>query len=170
MIEELKKRHKSDVVRVINLIRTIRKHILDNKDDEPYLIDIGERAEAIRELFENRQISTEKALEELALIVQKITEAKTARESKKLDIQSFTTFWVLKEQGLDNHEALSRDVSKCFAENPNWDCNAEERRILKTALYRLLIKTPLGDKMMGVVDRLLKIQSEMSKRVEKKSP
>lgn len=167
LIDELKKKHQSSTVRVINLIRTIRKHIADNEDDEPYLIDIGERAEAIREMFENRQISTEKALEELAKIVKEITEAKTARESKKLDIQSFTTFWVLKEQGLDNHEALSRDVSKCFADSPNWDCNGEERRTLKTALYRLLIKTPLGDKMMNVVDRLLKIQSEMSKRVEK---
>lgn len=167
LIDELKKRHKSDTVRVINLIRAIRNHVRDNEDEEPYLIDIGDRAEAIRELFENRQISTEKALEELANIVREINEAKKAREGKKLDIQSFTTFWVLKEQGLDGHEALSRDVSKCFGEHPNWDCNAEERRTLKTTLYRLLIKTPLGEKMVGVVDRLLKIQSEMRKRVEK---
>ena len=167
LIEELKKRHASKTVQVINLIRTIRKHILDNKDDQPYLIDIGERAEAVLKLFENRQISTEKALEELANIVKKITEAKQARDSKKLDIQSFTTFWVLKEQGLSNHEALSRDISKCFAEHPNWACNATEERDLKATLYALLAKTPLGDKMFEIVPRLLQIQSEMSKRIEK---
>lgn len=167
LIDELKKRHKSKTVRVINLIRTIRKHIQDNEDEEPYLIDIGDRAEAIRELFENRQITTEKALEELARIIREITESKVARESKKLDIQSFTTFWVLKEQGLDNHEVLSRDVTAGFKAHPNWDCNAEERRTLKTTLYKMLIKTSLGDKMTAVVDRLLKIQSEIRKRVEK---
>jgi len=167
LIEELKKRHSSETVQVINLIRTIRKHIEENEGKEPYLIDIGEKAEAIRAMFENKQISTQKALEELAKAIQKIMEAKMARQSKNLDVQSFTMFWILKEQGLENHEALSQRASECFNSNAHWEGNSDEERNLTATLYGLLIK-PLGiDKAKAVIDRLKKIQPEIARRIER---
>ena len=167
LIDELKRRHSSPVVRVVNLIRSIRKYIHDNQDEEPYLIDIGDRAERIRELFDDRQKTTEEALAELENIIKELGEAKKIRTEKNLDIQSFTAFWVLKEAGLKDHEALAKEVSQSFAQHPNWDANTEEKRQLKASVWKALINAPLVQDVKSVIDRLFKIQSEVKKRVEK---
>lgn len=164
LLDKLKKRHKSDTVRVINLIKTLQKTVQDEKNAEPYLIDIGERAERIREMFESRQDGTKQALTELERIIREINEARRTRADKKMDIQSFTIFWILKEAGLSDHEGLSVELSADFASYPNWHCNAEEKRKLKPALYKRLIKTPLKDKLVDVVGRLFNVMDELKRR------
>lgn len=164
LLEKLKKKHKSTTVRVINLIKTIQKTVEDDKAGEPFLIDIGERAERIREMFESRQEGTKEALAELEALIREINEARSTQADKKMDIRSFTIFWILKEAGLSKHDELSRELSAEFDSHPNWHCNAEEKRQLKPALYKRLIKTSLKDKVIDVVGRLFNVMDELKRR------
>ena len=64
-----------DIVKVFNLIKTLHHLIAEKGAHQPFLIPIGERAERIAELFQDRQISTEQALQELSGLVQETEEA-----------------------------------------------------------------------------------------------
>jgi type I restriction enzyme R subunit len=128
------------------------------------LIDIGERAERIRAMFESRQDMTKQALAELERIIAEINAARRARKNTKMDIRSFTIFWILKETGLVDHEEVSQCLADEFVKHPDWLCNAEEKRLLKPALYKLLLKTTLKDKVIEVVERLFKVMDELKRR------
>lgn len=164
LVEILKNKHRSPTVRVINLIKSIEKDVEEGKASEPYLIDIAERAERIREMFENRQEGTREALAELENLIKEIIEARQAKSRLNLDIKSFTVFWILKEAGLIDHEDISRDIAKNFDEHPNWFCNSEEMRKLKTLIYKYLLQTKAKDKVIEIADRLFAVQEEVRKQ------
>jgi type I restriction enzyme R subunit len=68
-IKKIKATHENDNTRVINLIKSIET-IADDNSDDPFLIGLKERAEIVEENYENRQISTQKALEEIQNLYQ----------------------------------------------------------------------------------------------------
>jgi type I restriction enzyme, R subunit len=63
-IELIKKKKGGNNTKVINLIKSIEKAAEDESAD-PFLITMAERAKGVLESFENRQLSTAQALEEL---------------------------------------------------------------------------------------------------------
>jgi type I restriction enzyme R subunit len=63
-IELIKNRTGGDSTKVINLIKSIERLAYEGSDD-PYLIAMAERAQAVQESFEQRQTTTAEALEEL---------------------------------------------------------------------------------------------------------
>jgi len=166
LVEKLTAKHASKTVRVINLIKIIRKWVEDKRNREPYLIEIGERAERIREMFENRQMNTLQALKELEELVKQTSDAEKEREEKRMDIHSFTVYWVLKENGLEGAELIAKEISDHFVSHEGWDGNDETLRSLKTALYKTLMKTALKDNMVEVAERILKLQAEVGKHVK----
>ena len=74
-IELIKKQNSGDAIKVINLIKAIEKSAEESSDD-PYLIAMAKRAQAVQESFENRQSSTAEALEDLIKEVEKNEERK----------------------------------------------------------------------------------------------
>jgi type I restriction enzyme R subunit len=52
-------------VRILNVLKTMRTLVDEKGAQLPYLISIGERAEAIAEAFEKQQNTTQEALQEL---------------------------------------------------------------------------------------------------------
>jgi type I restriction enzyme, R subunit len=69
-IELIKKKQGGEGSKVINLIKSIEK-LAEESSDDPYLIAMAERARAVQASFEDRQISTAEALEELLREVEK---------------------------------------------------------------------------------------------------
>ncbi len=63
-IETIKLRDEGKATKVINLIKAIQKEA-EERSDDPFLLTMADRAQAVQEAFEARQNSTEKALEEL---------------------------------------------------------------------------------------------------------
>ena len=52
----------SDKVKVLNLRKILHKTVMEEGRSKPFLISIGERAEALTEAYENRQLTTQGAL------------------------------------------------------------------------------------------------------------
>jgi type I restriction enzyme R subunit len=62
-------------VRILNMLKTIRTLAEEKGDQLPYLIPIGERAEAIAEAFEQRQNTTQEALQKLYKLAEEYEKA-----------------------------------------------------------------------------------------------
>jgi len=156
-LQALKKDDDSDNTKVINLRKSIEKFVLDNEDSLPYLISIGERAEVVVELYDDRQISTQEALTRLEKVIEEINQAKKEQAEKNFDAQKFTVYWILKKEEIENADELAVQIDGAFSQNPHWRENAKEARELTASLYKILLKTMDKDKAVGLVDKILKI-------------
>jgi type I restriction enzyme R subunit len=156
-LQALKKDDESDNTKVINLRKSIEKFVLDNEDSLPYLISIGERAEVVVELYDDRQISTQEALTRLEKIIEEINQAKKERAEKNFDAQKFTVYWILKKEEIKNADELAVQIDGAFSQNPDWRVNAKEARELTASLYKILLKVVDKDKAVALVDKILKI-------------
>lgn len=156
-LQALKKDDESDNTKVINLRKSIEKFVLDNEDSLPYLISIGERAEVVVELYDDRQISTQEALTRLEKIIEEINQAKKEQAEKNFDAQKFTVYWILKKEDIGNADELAVQIDGAFSQNPHWRENAKEARELTASLYKILLKVVDKDKAVALVDKILKI-------------
>lgn len=156
-LQALKKDDESDNTKVINLRKSIEKFVLDNEDSLPYLISIGERAEVVVELYDDRQISTQEALTRLEKIIEEINQAKKEQAEKNFDAQKFTVYWILKKEEIENADELAVQIDGAFSQNPHWRENAKEARELTASLYKILLKVVDKDKAVALVDKILKI-------------
>ncbi|MCM8812211.1 MAG: HsdR family type I site-specific deoxyribonuclease [Candidatus Omnitrophica bacterium] len=154
-LESLKKGKQSDNVKVINLSKSIAKVVLDNEDDEPFLIPIGEKAQQVIESYDERRITTLDALRRLEGIIKEINEARKEQAEKNFDVETFTVYWILKKSDIQRPEEVAVKISEVFKAFPNWRVNGEESRQLTTQLYKILLKAAEKDKAVELVDGLL---------------
>ena len=90
MLESLRKSQSSDTNKVINLIKNIETTVEEKGSVAPYLISIGERAEVIREQFDERHITSEQARQQLDLLAEESIAAEKAKKDSGLDDLTFT--------------------------------------------------------------------------------
>ena len=156
-LEALKASESPDTVKVINLIKRIRDAVDEEGEENPYLISIGDKAETVAEQFDERQIYTQNALSALQKLVEEYNEAKREWRSKGLDAQTFALYWTLKTAGIKKAEDLAKKAKEAFDAHTHWNDNQDEKRKLKSELYRVLM-TPVGkDHIKGISDQLMKV-------------
>jgi len=156
-LKTIKDKYSSDNTKVINLINSINKTVLEDGAGSPYLKSIGDRAEAIRESYDDRQVNTRDALRELESLAVEINEARKKQNEMKFDINTFTLFWTLKQEKIKEPEINAEAINSVFLRFPNFNHNAEELRQLKAELYKLLLPVTGKDGMIALVEKLLKI-------------
>jgi type I restriction enzyme R subunit len=159
MLESLRKSQSSDTNKVINLIKSIETTIQEKGSVAPYLISIGERAEAIREQFDERHVTTEQARQQLELLAAESIEANQAKKDSGLDDLTFALFWELKRYISKDPRRLAISLAEPFNRFPNFDTNAEQMRQLKAELYKVLLPEVQGKKMVEIADRLIKVRT-----------
>src|SRR5207247_7213112 len=129
----------SDNNKVVNLVKSLVKAAAEKSNEEPYLIPIGERAQSIMEAFEDSQESSVEALRQLEKLAKERIEAEEERRQTGLDADSFTIYWELKREGVEDTKALAKNVKAVFDRFPDYRYNAEELRQLKAEIYKLLL-------------------------------
>ncbi|MEW6614636.1 MAG: HsdR family type I site-specific deoxyribonuclease [Thermodesulfobacteriota bacterium] len=147
----------SDKSKVINLINSIGKTVNDEAEENPYLRTIGERAEQIQEAFDDRQISTKQALKKIEELIHEIVEARRQQKETDFDINTFTIFWILKQEKIENHKKIAPAVNSVFERFPDFKDNPAELRELKAELYKLVLPIFGKERMVGIVEKLLKL-------------
>lgn len=153
----IKERNASDNTKVINLINSINKTVTEDGEFDPYLKSIGERAEAIRESYDDRQITTQAALKNIEDLVEEINEARGKQKESRFDINTFTIFWTLKQENIKEAEIHAQAINSVFLRFSNYNHNVEEMRQLKAELYKLLLPVVGKTGMIALVEKLLKI-------------
>ena len=157
-LEALKKSNKSDNVKIINLRKSILKFIDDNQDTQPYLISIGEKAQDIIELYDDRRITTLEALKRLEEIIREINQARREQTEKNFDVNTFTIFWLFKRNGIPEPDTLAVKINGIFETYPNWKLNSKEKRELTTQLYKILLREVNKTKAVELVEKILKLE------------
>jgi type I restriction enzyme R subunit len=154
-VEALKKDGPASSTKVLNLGKSLVQAVGGDADRQPYLVPIGERAEAILEAYDDRQISTQVALQQLEKLLGEFVQARKEQEQTGFDINTFTIYWVLKQAGSPEADRIAPRLNDAFGRFPNHAHNAGERRELKAELYKILLPAVGKDRMVGVADWLL---------------
>ena len=153
-VELIKKRQGSDGTQVINLIKSIEK-VAEEGSDDPYLIAMAERARAVQESFESRQSSATEALENLLKEVDKNEARKKEQTEKSFDGLTYFVYRSLSDAGIENAEAVSRNIRQAFSDFPNWKQSENALRELRQEVtFAILAETEELDRVTALVDEL----------------
>jgi type I restriction enzyme R subunit len=149
----------SATAKVINLGRAIVETVAKEGPEQPFLVPIGDRVQAVLEFFDDRQLSTGEAVSELEKLVREYLDAKKERERLALDEHTFAVHQALKRGGLDAEKALALagTLQGVFAKYPEHRENAGQLRLLKAELYKHLLPTVGKKAMVETAESLLRI-------------
>jgi type I restriction enzyme R subunit len=135
-LKNLAERDQPDTVKIFNMLIAVRKLVQDKVDEMPYLLSIGERAEAIAEAFEQHLTDAQKALLELTGVIEEIGRAEALRKNSDLTDEAFAARFFLEGREIEEAEGIAREASRAFEDHPHWRESAEQERRLRIALYR----------------------------------
>lgn len=153
-IEKIKATSKNDNTRIINLVKSIEQ-IAEKESDDPFLIGLLERAEAVEEQYENRQVSTQEALDEIRKIYEDDVKRKKEQAEKGFDGLTFFIYRTLIDKGLSNSEETTKEIKEEFVKNPNWKTSEKElRELRKGVYYAILAEEDDIDKAASIVEDL----------------
>jgi type I restriction enzyme, R subunit len=141
-------------------VKSLINNAADKGEQEPYFISIAERAESVMSALEDRQTSTQEALDQIETIVREKLEADKARKESGLDTPTFTIYWLLRQQGLEDAIALAKEINSVYGRFPNYRSNADEYRQLKAEIYKVLQKVVSGKRMVDITEQILKLRRQ----------
>lgn len=157
-LEALRKADGSGPAKVINLGRSLIHGVTEKGEQQPYLVPIGERAEAILESYDDRQIGTQEALKQLERLVTAYVQAIREREQMGFDLNTFTIYWILKQAGASKPETVAPLIDAAVGRFPNYRYNAAHLRHLKAELYKVLLPVVGRDRMVELAEQILRLQ------------
>jgi type I restriction enzyme R subunit len=157
-LEALKKTGSSNSAKVINLGKSLIHAVFTEGESQPYLLPISERAEAILERYDDRQISTQEALTYLEKLLAEYVQAKKEHQQSGFDLNTFTLYWVLKEAEAPAPEKVAPLLNVAFSRFPNYQDNTFELRQLKAELYKVLLPAVGKERMVDLAERVLKLK------------
>ncbi len=153
-IETIKLRDEGKATKVINLIKAIQKEA-EERSDDPFLLTMADRAQAVQEAFEARQESTEQALEELLAAIAQNEERKKAQAAKGLDSLTYFMMSKFTDEGIPNAEKVAGKVREAFEKHPNWKTGeAEMREARKQVTFAIFSEEEDLNKVTATVDAL----------------
>lgn len=159
-LEALKKKQAPPAAKIINLVRTLAGLAHSQSARQPFLIPIGERAETILRNYEDRQTTTEDALQELEELLEEYEEARRKAAKTGLSPEAFAAFWLLDRAGAAKAEAIAGEVDALFERLPHFAENAEEFRQLKAELYKLLRPAVGLERMKEMAEQIIKLRKK----------
>lgn len=157
-LRKLQKDTASDTEKVFNLIRSIEATVKKGANTSPYLHSIGEKAEIISLLYQQRQIDTQDALEKARRVIDEINQAKKEQVQKDLPTELFSIYWVLRDQGIENPEEKATSMKPIFENYPYWRTSEEYERKLKQEMLKIFIKAKMGvKKSVELTNKILNV-------------
>ena len=161
-IQAIKDADDGDATRVINLIKSIQKHAEENSGD-PVLILMSERAQAVQDSFENRQTSTQDALDSLLAEVERNEQRKREQAEKGLDGLTYFVYRTLLDFECPNAEDVSKQIGKAFTEFPLWnEYNDDLRKIRREVTFAIYAEEDDENKVASWVDQIFDLLRKLN--------
>lgn len=156
-LKVLKQRGQDDATKVINLVKSIER-IAEENGADPFLIALADRARAVQETFEDRQTSTEDALSQLLVDLERNEQRKKDQAAKGMDGLTYFTLCKLTDDGISNATEASQRVAAAFGRFPNWQrSEAEMREVRQQVTFAILKEEDDVDKVASTVDSLFSL-------------
>jgi type I restriction enzyme, R subunit len=153
----LKQSDDNEVTKILNLRKALAVKVDADAEGKPFLIAIGERAEALIEAYEDRQLTTQQVLAAFEKLAQETVGADDERERLGLDENAFAIYSVLRPPVSAATPAQAQAINALFAAHPDYAWDAEQGRVLRTSLYKVL-RPLVGSRMTDVANSLLRLR------------
>ena len=146
----------SDTVKVLNLRKVLSKTVTEESRSKPFLISIGERADAVAEAYENRQMTTQEALAEFERFAEECNQATIETERLNLDDNAYAIYKVLQEvYETPSPRKRRRSVNEVFDQFPDYEWNFQQTLQLRTQLYKRLRLIVHEKDLIEIVNKLM---------------
>lgn len=150
-----------DEEKVYNLLRGLRREMIDNPAQAPVLQGLKDRADRVLQDLEDRQITGLAALDELDALAQEKAAIMKQAEDSGLSDTGFSVFWVLSQQLGSKHAdfdgiTAAREIESLAVQYDTWRENPEERRQLRAKLYTPLRGLSLDEKV-AAIEEIMKL-------------
>ena len=143
-----------NATKVINLVKAIEKKAEEASED-PFLVAMAERARAVQDAFEQRQIATEEALQALLEIMERDNLRRAEQAAKGFDGLTFFVYRTLLDAKIKEPEAVSAKIKQAFVAYPNWGRSDTAMRELRTKVtLALYAQCDDPEQVVGIVDNL----------------
>jgi len=146
-----------DNATVINLVRAIEHEAEEKAEQQPVLVNLAQRAEAILEALEQRTLTTQKAIEQIERLMEERQQADSAREQLGLDPVTFAIYWHLHGQDFKEALLVAQEIVTAQARYPNHADNEDELRGFKAEIYRSLMRGSSGAKMVALGEAVIRL-------------
>jgi len=154
-IDLIKQKQGGDDTKVINLIKSIEK-TAEEESGDPFLVAMADRAKQVQESYEDRQTSTQEALDELFAEIKKNEQRKREQAEKGYDALRYFVFTSLQEAGVANADKVSEKVARAFVDHRNWkQSEADLRELRKAATFAVYAEVDDLDEVTAIVEKLL---------------
>jgi type I restriction enzyme, R subunit len=156
----IKSGNASDTVKILNLKKIIESTIEKQGLAKPFLRPIGERAEALAMLYEERQLATQQALDAFEELAGEVLNAEEEREQLGLDPNAYAIHLELKRVGPDSSVDPNQAelVNELFARYPDYPWNERRRTELRTAIYKTLKPALTPQELIEATNAILRLQ------------
>ena len=157
-LREIKQSYVSDKVKVLNLRKILYKTVTEESRAKPFLISIGERAEALKEKYENGQLATQEALAAFEKLAEEYTQASRERAQMNLDENAYAVYTVLKEFEEDITPERVRALNRVFDQFRDYQWDVQQNSQLRTMFYITLRPIVGAENMIEATNALLNLE------------
>lgn len=156
-IEAIKEQQGGDATKVINLVKLIER-TAEKQSGDPFLIAMAERAKAIQESFEDRQLSTSGALQNLISELDHDRLRQEKQAERGLDGITYFMLAKLTEADIPNAEAVATRAGSAFVDHPFWRTSESQLREARTQVtFALFSEVDDYDKVARLVDDIFTV-------------
>ena len=157
-LREIKQSYVSDKVKVLNLRKILHKTVTEESRSKPFLISIGERAEALTEAYENRQLTTQQALTEFEKLADEYTQATKERAQMNLDENAYAVYKVLEGYAETIRSEQARDLNRVFDQFSDYQWDIHQNSQLRRMFYLTLRPIVGAENLIEATNALLKLE------------
>lgn len=161
-LKKIQESKASDTEKIFNLLKGILRTVIDESNKAPYLISIGEKAEEIVKQFRERQLNTQRTLEEIKRLIEEINQARTEQREKNIKPEIFTIQWLLKKEGITSPEDNANQMKEVFEKFPYWKASEKHESEIRKQLYKILVKSGIQN-YIDIVKKIMTILTGRSK-------
>ena len=160
--EAVRADNNSDRVKVLNLYRSLITHIENNQQENPYLLSISDEVVRIIDGLQDRQISTETALEQLELKAFQVNALEKERNDSSLDNLAFSLRMVVRAHALsDDADGLATQLAGYLHDKGGWRFNKDLKRAVRISLYKMILplvpESERATKSKAIVEELFRM-------------
>ena len=157
-LREIDQSDTSDTVKVLNLAKVLRQTVTDESTSQPFLIPIGERAEAAIAAYENRQSGTQDTLAEFMRLAAEYANAAREQDQMDLDNNTYAVYTILRNVIEDVNPEQARAVDQIFEQFPDYRWDNQQGSRLRIMLYRTLEPTVGRQNIIETANKLLRLK------------
>ena len=157
-LKEINQSDVPDTVKVMNLRKALRQTVIKEGESKPFLIPIGERAEAAIETYDNRQLGTKDALTEFMKLAEEVSHAEREQDRISLDNNAYAIYAVLKNVREDITPEQAQAVNQIFEKYPDHQWDEHQGKALRSMLYKTLSPTVGTNNLIDTTNKLLKLK------------